>query len=209
MTNSDFTVLGVLVDRSGSMRQCKEDMEGGLNTFIESQAKLPGKAEITLAQFDDEYEVVFHPRPIGEAGKYTLVPRGMTALLDAVGKFITQVGEGLDKMPNDDKPGKVIICIVTDGLENASQEYKREDIKKLVEQQRNDYQWEFVFLGANMDAVAEGASLGVPQASSMSFNTRAAGQTYAAMDNYVATARAGGEAGFTDDDRSSVMTPQK
>lgn len=209
MTNPDLTLLGVLVDRSGSMRQCKDDMEGGLNTFIESQGKLPGKAEITLAQFDDDYEVVYRPMPIADARKYTLVPRGMTALLDAIGKFITQVGESLDKKAEDEKPGKVIICIVTDGMENASKEYKRDDVKKLVEQQRNDYQWEFVFLGANMDAVAEGASLGVPQASSMSFDTRAAGQTYAVMDSYVATSRAGNAASFTDKDRQSAMTPDK
>jgi hypothetical protein len=209
MTNPDLTLLGVLVDRSGSMRQCQSDMEGGLNTFIESQAKLPGKADITLAQFDDEYEIVYKPKPITEAGKYSLIPRGMTALLDAVGKFITQVGESLDRKSEDEKPGKVIICIVTDGYENASQEYKREDVKKLVEQQRNDYQWEFVFLGANMDAVAEGGSFGIPAASSMSFSTGAAGQTYAAMGSYVASSRAGNAASFSEQDRKAAMTPEK
>lgn len=209
MTNPDLTLLGVLVDRSGSMRACKGDMEGGLNTFIESQAKLPGEAQFTLAQFDTEYEIVHEPKPINEVGKYTLNPRGMTALLDATGKFVTQVGEDLDKKPEDEKPGKVIICIVTDGLENSSREWKREDVKKLIEQQINDYGWEFVFLGANMDAVAEGASIGVPQASSISFDTRAAGQTYAVMDSYVASSRAGNAAAFSEEDRQKTMTPQK
>jgi hypothetical protein len=209
MTNTEYTLLGVLVDRSGSMNRVREDMEGGLNSFIESQAKLPGKADLTLAQFNTDYEVVHQPMPIGDVPRFTLKPGGMTALLDAVGKFVTDIGADLAQRPDDERPSKVIICIVTDGLENSSREWDRENVKKLVEQQQNDYQWEFVFLGANMDAVAEGASIGVRTASSMSFDTHAAGETYAVMDSYVATSRGGHSASFSEEDRKRAMTPQK
>jgi hypothetical protein len=209
MTNSDLTLIGVLVDRSGSMAQVKEDMEGGLNTFIESQAKLPGKANLTLAQFNTRYEIIHHPMPIQDVPRFSLLPGGMTALLDSVGKFVTDIGADLAQVPEDERPGKVIICIVTDGLENSSREWTREGVKKLVEQQQADYQWEFVFLGANMDAVAEGDSLGIQRGSSLTFDTRNAGQTYAVMDSYVAASRAGNAASFSEEDRKKAMTPQK
>ena len=119
-TNADLTLIAVLVDRSGSMAQWREDMEGGLNAFVESQASEPGEAEITLAQFDTRYELVWPLGPIKDAPKYALMPRGGTALLDAMGRFITQVGEELTQRDEADRPGKVIVCIVTDGLENSS-----------------------------------------------------------------------------------------
>jgi hypothetical protein len=156
VTNADLTLLAVLVDRSESMASCRSDMEGGLNTFLESQAQQPGLLDVTLAQFDTEYEIVFAPtRFTGMGLRYILVPRGNTALLDAMGRFITETGEALAIKPEDERPGKVIVCTVTDGEENSSVDWGKDDVKKLVEQQHDQWQWEFVFLGANMDAVAE------------------------------------------------------
>lgn len=205
MTNEDLTLIAVLVDRSGSMAQCRDDMEGGLNTFVENQAREPGDAEITLAQFDTKYELVWPLSPIKDAPKYTLIPRGCTALLDAIGRFITEVGEELAKRDEAGRPGKVIVCIVTDGLENSSVDWTRGRVKELVERQRDQWQWEFVFLGANMDAVQEGASVGIPQKSSLTWDKANAGLTYAMASDYVSTVRGGGKAAFSEEDRKSAV----
>ncbi|MEB4208950.1 vWA domain-containing protein [Mycobacterium sp. 94-17] len=204
MTNADLTLIAVLVDRSGSMAQCRDDWEGGLNTFVESQAEEPGDAEITLAQFDTEYELVWPLRPIKEAPPYTLVPRGATALLDAMGRFITGVGERLAKRDEADRPGKVIVCIVTDGMENSSMDWTRDQVKALVERQCSTWQWEFVFLGANMDAVQEGASVGIPQKSSLTFDAVNARAAYSMASGYVSAVRGGAPATFSDEDRKSA-----
>ena len=204
-TNADLTLIAVLVDRSGSMAQWREDMEGGLNAFVESQASEPGDAEITLAQFDTKYELVWPLCAIKDAPKYTLTPRGCTALLDAMGRFITEVGEELAKRDEADRPGKVIVCIVTDGLENSSVDWTRDMVKALVEQQCSQWHWEFVFLGADMDAVQEGASVGVPQKSSLTFDKANARLTYAMASDYVSTARGGRKAAFSEQDRKSAV----
>ena len=205
MTNADLTLIAVLVDRSGSMAHCREDMEGGLNTFVENQANEPGDAEITLAQFDTKYELVWPLGRINDVPKYTLMPRGCTALLDAMGRFITEVGEELAKRDEGDRPGKVIVCIVTDGLENSSVDWTRDMVKALVEQQSSQWHWEFVFLGADMDAVQEGASVGVPQKSSLTFDKANARLTYAMASDYVSTARGGRKAAFSEQDRKSAV----
>ena len=204
-TNADLTLIAVLVDRSGSMAQCRDDMEGGLNTLVENQAREPGDAEITLAQFDTKYELMWPLGPINDAPKYTLTPRGCTALWDAMGRFITEVGEELAKRDEADRPGKVIVCIVTDGLENSSVDWTRGRVKALVEQQCNQWQWEFVFLGADMDALQEGASVGIPQKSALTFDKANARLTYAMASNYVSTVRKGGKAAFSEEDRKSAV----
>ena len=204
-TNADLTLIAVLVDRSGSMAQWREDMEGGLNAFVESQASEPGDAEITLAHFDTKYELVWPLCAIKDAPKYTLMPRGCTALLDAMGRFITEVGEELAKRDEADRPGKVIVCIVTDGLENSSVDWTRDRVKALVEQQCSQWHWEFVFLGADMDAVQEGASVGVPQKSSLTFDKANARLTYAMASDYVSTVRGGRKAAFSEQDRKSAV----
>ena len=204
-TNADLTLIAVLVDRSGSMAQWREDMEGGLNAFVESQASESGDAEITLAQFDTKYELVWPLCAIKDAPKYTLTPRGCTALLDAMGRFITEVGEELATRDEADRPGKVIVCIVTDGLENSSVDWTRDMVKALVEQQSSQWHWEFVFLGADMDAVQEGASVGVPQKSSLTFDKANARLTYAMASDYVSTVRGGRKAAFSEQDRKSAV----
>lgn len=204
MTNKNLSLIAVLVDRSGSMAQCRDDMEGGLNTFVENQAKEPGDAEVTLAQFDTEYELVWPLGPIKDAPKYTLTPRSSTALLDAMGRFITEVGEELAARDEADRPGKVIVCIVTDGMENSSVDWTRATVKELVEQQCTQWQWEFIFLGAGMDAVQEGASVGVAQKSSLTFDKANAKDVYAMASAYVSTVRGGGKAAFSEEDRQSA-----
>jgi uncharacterized protein YegL len=208
MTNADLSLIAVLVDRSGSMAECRDDMEGGLNTFVENQAGEPGDAEITLAQFDTEYELVWPLGPIDDAPKYTLMPRGCTALLDAMGRFITEIGEKLAKRDEADRPGKVIVCTVTDGLENSSVDWTLGRVKALVEQQCSQWRWEFVFLGADMDAVQEGASVGIAPKSSLTFGKVNAREVYAMASAYVSTVRGGGKAAFSEEDRQSATKPK-
>lgn len=207
MTDKDLTLIAVLVDRSGSMQTCRDDMQGGLNTFIKEQANQPGKAEITLAQFDNEYELVWPVMDLREELQYTLSPRGSTALLDGMGRFITEVGDQLRQRREKNRPSKVIVCIVTDGQENSSREWRRDKIRELVTQQREQWNWEFVFLGANMDAVAEGMSFGIPRGSTITYTAANAGSTYSSLNNYVAASRSGVAAAFSDDDRKAAVAP--
>ena len=207
MTNSDKAFIGVLVDRSGSMQACKDDMEGGLNAFIEEQAQQPGHAELSLAQFDTEYEVVHDFIAIQKAPKYELMPRGRTALLDAMAYFIIHVGEQLAALPESDRPGTVIVNIVTDGLENASREWTdKSRVKELVAHQKRKYGWKFIFLGANMDAVDEGDSLGIAADASLTWSPDNARVAYSLAGNYVTAVRSGAAAGFTDEDRKRALS---
>src|SRR5262249_34920935 len=148
----DLTDITVVVDRSGSMAACQSDAEGGLNTFINEQKRLPGESLFTLVQFDTEYEFVHKGIPIRDVPPYHLVPRGSTALLDAVGRAIIETGERLRNMKEADRPGLVVFVILTDGQENSSREFQLAKIKEMVQHQQDVYKWQFTYLGANQDA---------------------------------------------------------
>ena len=126
---SDLTDITLVVDRSGSMEQVQEDAEGGVNSFIAQQAKEPGEALLTLVQFDTEYEFLHKGVPISQVPKFELVPRGMTALLDAVGRAMNETGERIAKMDERDRPGLVVFVVMTDGQENSSKEFSKATIK--------------------------------------------------------------------------------
>lgn len=175
MTDSRKALIAVLLDRSGSMEAIKSDTEGGFNAFIDDQRKQPGAAHVTLAQFDTEYEVVYSDRPITDVGRLELQPRGMTALYDSLGRLITDVGAKLDTTPEADRPGKVIVLVMTDGHENSSREWTHHAVRKAIRRQEHVYSWEFIFLGANMDAVAIGQQLGFAADRSMTYATTSAG----------------------------------
>lgn len=177
-----LTDITLVVDRSGSMASVREDAEGGVNTFIAEQAKEPGEALLTLVQFDTEYEFLHNGVPISQVPKYELVPRGMTALLDAVGRAINETGERLAKMAEQHRPGLVIFVVMTDGQENSSKEFSKARIKEMVEHQQDMYNWHFTFLGANQDAFAEAGGMGI----------HAAGVANFALDKVAATYKATG-----------------
>jgi len=157
----NHTEVIIVMDRSGSMEAIKSDMEGGLDQFFADQKKEPGRCTVTLTQFDDRYEVVYSGKDLKDVPKAALEPRGMTALLDAVGKTINEVGDRLAKTKEKDRPGRVIFLIVTDGCENASHEFSHAQVKKMIEEQTSKYNWLFVYLGANQDAFAEANKLGI------------------------------------------------
>lgn len=169
MTRPDLTHLYFLLDRSGSMQSIKADTEGGFAAFIEEQRKAPGECRVTLAQFDNEYDVVYADRPLAEVPPLDLQPRGSTALLDAIGRLVTTAGAELAALPEDQRPGTVMVAIMTDGYENASHEWTHPAIKALVEQQTNDYAWQFLYMGADQDAIEVGQSIGVAAAASVTY----------------------------------------
>ena len=162
MTNSNYTHLALVVDRSGSMADIKDDAQGGINTLINEQFAEDGQLTVTLSQFDDHFDDVV--RMSGKPFQYSLAPRGTTALLDAVGKEITRTSQELDALPKALRPSKVLFVVVTDGQENASQEFTLETVKASIETQRKDHGWTFQFIGAE-ETAWQGRAMGMNSAS--------------------------------------------
>lgn len=169
---NDLTEIAYVLDRSGSMQTLVSDAIGGFNSFLSSQQQLEGRANFTLVLFDHEYLVVHKSVDIGQVPPLdarTYVPRGQTALLDAVGRTIDDVGAHLAKLPEAQRPAKVIIAIFTDGLENASRVYTTERLAESIKHQQDVYKWEFLFLAANQDAIATAKTMAIPAAQAMTF----------------------------------------
>jgi len=209
MTDSNKTLIAALLDHSGSMQDSKVLTEDGWRELINAQRSEPEYCEVTLAQFDTEYEVLYPPTAIAAVPEFVLVPRGRTALLDAAGEFITEVGEQLLALPEDQRPGKVICLIMTDGMENASHRWTWEALKALIIQQREVYGWKFIFLGADIDAVEVGERMGVDRRHAMTFDKRShAGNSAAyrrASSMVTGFKRDYLDEGFTEDDRARAM----
>lgn len=174
MTNTDLKLIAALLDRSGSMQSIAADMCGGFDAFIAKERTQSGTTVVTLAQFDNEYEVVYERAPIEAVPGLALEPRGSTALLDAIGRFISEVGAGLAAMPEADRPGEITVLVITDGHENSSREWSGDAVRRLITQQESQYSWDFVFLGANMDAVEVGSRLGFAPGKSLTFDAEGA-----------------------------------
>ena len=155
MKKNKNTDIVFILDRSGSMSCVEDDTIKGYNDFLKKERRNSGKVCVTTVLFDDQYEVLYSRVNINEVKEITnkeYFARGCTALMDAIGKTIVT----MDKKIEDDN--RVVVVIMTDGLENASREYNREQVKKLIKKHKN---WEFVFLGANIDSFSEGATLGI------------------------------------------------
>lgn len=197
----------IVLDRSGSMLSIKSDMEGGFKTFLDKQKKEYGECFVSLYQFDDKYEAVFENKNIQELNEITIEPRGMTALLDAVGKTTNSVGERLSKTPEEERPETVIMAVITDGAENSSKEFTREQVKKLVEHQTTKYNWKYVFMGANQDAVMNGAGYGFQGGTSLSYGTssQAISGAFHALASGVSCMRTAASYSFSDGDRKAAM----
>lgn len=164
MTNPNKSEIIIVLDRSGSMESVKTDTIGGFNAFLKRhKEEAKGEVLITLAQFDDRYDIMYSGSPVWNAPlltSETYVPRGMTALYDAVGRTINEIGSRLSKTPEYDRPSKIIFVILTDGHENSSKEFTQSRVQELIKHQTEKYSWQFVFLGADQDAF-QGKSVGV------------------------------------------------
>lgn len=200
-TMKDKTHIVYIVDRSGSMGGRELDVIGGFNTFIKEQKDHQGEASMVLVQFDHEYGPIANWDNIKDAvelNKDSYIPRGSTALLDAVGRTISTQGENLSIIPEGDRPDKVIVLIMTDGLENNSREYSKSRIKEMISHQQENYNWKFVFLGANQDSFAEANSMGIPQNMAANYKPTQKGikSLYASASDMVSCFRSSGEASF-------------
>ena len=159
-----LTEIISIVDRFGSMQSILDDAIGGFNTFLAAQQRQPGQAKLSLILFDNEYQVVHQAVDIQQVeplNQDTYVPRGSTALMDAVGKTIDAVGERLAATPESERPSQVIISILTDGYENASQTYSKPKVAEMIKHQTEKYSWAFEFQAANMDAFAAAKELSI------------------------------------------------
>jgi hypothetical protein len=162
---------------------------------------------VTLAQFDTEYDVVYANKSIAVVPRLELQPRGGTALYDSLGRLITDVGAELAALPEQARPGNVIVVVFTDGHENSSREWTHEAITAAIKRQETEFAWDFLFLGANMDAVAVGTALGFSSDKSMTWSSEDGGavSAMASTSAYVSRKRAAptgaAVAGFSEDDR--------
>ena len=216
MTNPDISLIAALLDRSGSMAAIADDTRGGFDAYIAGQRGQSGTTLVTLAQFDNDYDVVYQNRPVDDVPALVLEPRGSTALLDAIGRFVTEVGSGLAALPEQDRPGDVTVLVMTDGFENASTEWTKDAVRQLISQQESVYNWDFVFLGANIDAVAVGTSLGFAPGKSLTYDASAdgVGGAWDAVTNYTARKRARGAQSvasivFDDDERRAARGSER
>jgi hypothetical protein len=205
----NLTDITFILDRSTSMGAIKPSTISGFNEFLKSQQEAEGDANFSLIQFDSAYEVMYSGININEAVALTdktFQPRGMTALLDAIGRTIDATGVRLSLLPEKDRPAKVIFVILTDGEENTSQEYSSKKIKEMIKHQTDVYDWDFIFLAANQDAITAGGAMGFEAGNSMTFAANVVGSTalYSSVGDKMSLYRSGAVAKgafFDADDR--------
>ena len=169
----NLTEIVFILDRSGSMGGLESDTIGGFNSMIAKQQKEEGEAIVSTVLFDDECEVIHDRVAIGDVKKLTdkdYYVRGCTALLDAVGGAIHHIGNVHKYAREEDRPAKTLFVITTDGLENASREYTFKGVKKMIERQKKKYNWEFLFLGANIDAIEVAGNMGISRDRAANYN---------------------------------------
>lgn len=230
-----LTEIVLVLDRSGSMESIKRDAQGGMRAFVDEQRKAPGEAKLTYYRFDDTVERVFEDRDIRWVEDYELKlePRGSTALLDAIGRAINEVGTRLASLREEDRPEHVVFVTVTDGGENASKEFvaRKDDVPTyrhfekpwlvgapdprpaifdMIKRQESVYNWKFIFIGSSQDSILMASKLGYNP--NLTLSNRATGQsygaTYAALASNVGHLRSGMGAqslNFSAAQRSSVL----
>lgn len=209
MPKTNYSDITVVLDRSGSMKSIADDTIGGMNRFVDDQKKQPGEATYSLFQFDDIYEPVHRGIPLATVPpltQETFVPRGWTALLDAIGRSINEAGSRFEAMPEHERPSVVIFVIMTDGMENYSKEFTRDKIASMISHQRDVYGWNFIFLGANQDAIAVAGEIGIASAMAMNYAANAGGvrEVLQKTSGGIGLLRAAGAwRGYSDEDRKA------
>ena len=176
--NRNLTEIIFILDRSGSMHPLEADTIGGYNSFLDQQRRLPGKAILSTVLFDTKIDVLHDRADIANIPELTAkdyMTGGCTALLDAVGGAIHHIGNVHKYAREEDRPAKTMVVITTDGMENASHRYDLAKVRKMIRRQQNKYGWEFIFLGANMDAVYEAGKFGIGADSAVTFRADSEG----------------------------------
>ena len=192
---NNLTEIVFILDRSGSMAGLEDDTIGGFNAMLQKQRKEPGEALISTVLFDNETEVIHDRVPLDRVSALTqkeYYVRGCTALLDAVGGAIHHIGNVHKYAREEDRPEKTLFVITTDGMENASRRYTYDKVKSMIERQRKQYGWEFLFLGANIDAAREAARFGIRPDCAADYHADREGTAvvYEAMNEAVCSVRA-------------------
>ena len=190
----NLTELVFILDRSGSMQGLEKDTIGGFNAMIEKQKKEPGEAFVSTVLFDDRAEVLHDRVPLHEVRPITgqeYYVRGCTALLDAIGGAIHHIGNIHKYARPEDVPARTLFVITTDGMENASRRYTAPQVKECIRRQKERYGWEFLFLGANIDAVETAGHLGIAPDRAVNYHSDSVGTrlNYAAMSQAVSSLR--------------------
>lgn len=196
-------LIKLLVDRSGSIHGCLSDMQGAYDTYISDMRKDSSiSVMISLDQFDTKYDRVYDFTDVNKVPSYTIVPRGMTALYDAISRATSHLDE-------QDNNKKKLVVIITDGLENSSREVTSASLKTMIENKINAG-WDFIYLGANQDAILEASKIGIPQRTSMSYDVNSApvAMTAVAGASFLSASPAN-YVGFTGQQRSEAMGGKK
>jgi Mg-chelatase subunit ChlD len=200
-----FTAIALLVDRSGSMHSVADDTKGSVQHLIQSQKQEFGKASLTLAQFDHEYEVIYDFADIQDVDEKQFVdqyqPRGSTALLDGIGRTILQMSKKVDEIIP--KPNKIVVAIVTDGFENSSREFTAAKVKALIEEKQNQG-WEFLFLGADLNAIQIAQSYGISPDTCAYFENSKVSDAMDLINTKISDCRLGKEIQITDEERAII-----
>lgn len=194
MTKQGFTAIAVVVDESGSMSPLHDDTIGGFNTFLKEQKELPGEAILSLVKFNTTVTKVHDCallKDVKPLTKEDYIPLGGTSLFDALCVTINSLGNKLSAMKEEERPSRVVVLVITDGQENSSREFSASQVKELVQEQQSKYNWEFVFIGANIDAFAAGTSLGFSGKQTAQYTASSAGthKLYANVSRGVAAVR--------------------
>jgi hypothetical protein len=214
----NYTHISVILDRTGSMESIRDDTIGGFNAFVNAQKAEPGLASLTLVQFDsqDPYEIVHRFKPlveVPELTRETFVPRATTPLLDAIGRGVNDLEKSLADMAEEERPSRVVMVIITDGQENASREFRKDQIEKMIKEKKEKADWQFVFLSADLAAIGDALAAGMPAASVMAHDkdSHGVGAAWASLSRSVAGYRAGHkeDVSFTEEDRANQDIEKK
>lgn len=180
-----LTEVIFIVDKSGSMQPLIDDTIGGFNGFVDEQKTVDGEARLTTILFNEHTDMIHNCvdiREVSPLDRSTYVVGGGTAMLDAIGEAIETVQKRIDNTPEDGRPENVVCVITTDGQENSSKNYSKSKIQSMIDHQTNGHGWQFIFLGANMDAVSEAASIGIYNSATYFADRVGTQSVYSAVD---------------------------
>jgi len=214
----NYTHISIILDRTGSMESIRDDVIGGFNTFLKEQKEQKGKCTCTLVQFDTQepYEVIHDfklIKEVKELTKKTYVPRASTPLLDALGRGINDLEKKISEMKKKDQPEKVVFVIVTDGQENSSREFRKEQIEKMIKEKQEKDKWQLVFLSADLDSIQDAYSYGFATLNTMSYdkNSKGTRNAFRSLSSNIKSYRASvvDTLSFTEDDRKKQESEVK
>jgi hypothetical protein len=216
--DESYTHVSIILDRTGSMSSIRDDTIGGFNVFLKENKQQPGSVTLTLVQFDtqDPYEVIHQFSPINEVPELTretYVPRAGTPLLDAIGRGINDLDQQLALLDDEEKPSGVVFVVITDGKENSSKEFRRDQIVKMINEKQEKDDWQFVFLSADLESINDALNYGFRDRSVMSYDKSAGGSREAwlslshSTSEYHRSKKMGFK--FTDEDRDQQKSEQK